>query len=253
MAEIYSRQIDFESVPNFRDIGGYHTRDGYTIAWHRLFRSGELRHMTAGDLTKLREEIGLISVIDLRSVFEIKHRGMGLLSEAGFKYYNVSFIPDGGERDGDARRFREFPNMGEFYVDLVRQKGFGRRIVEALEIIAEPENHPLVFHCTAGKDRTGILAAMLLSILGVRDDDIKNDYCLTGPYIEALFNRLKSEVKIVEDSMRLPDFFWTATPESMALLLDTLRRENGSVSDYVAAHGAAPALVGRLKTALLNR
>lgn len=252
MAKKYSRQIDFESVLNFRDIGGYRTRDGHTIAWRRLFRSGELRHMTGDDLTKLREEIGLASVIDLRSDFEIKHQGMGLLSEAGIKYYNVSFISDGGDREGDARRFKEFSNMGEFYVHLVRQKAFGGRIVAALEIIAEPENHPLVFHCAAGKDRTGILAAVLLSVLDVDDEDIKNDYCLSGPYIEALINRLKSESRVVDDSMKLPDFFWKTVPESMALLLATFRQEYGSTSDYLKAQGAEPSLIGRLRTTLLR-
>jgi protein-tyrosine phosphatase len=252
MAEIYSRQIEFENVPNFRDIGGYRTRDGHTVAWRRLFRSGEMRSVTLGDLARLREELGLATVIDLRSEFEVKHRGVGLLDGAGFKYFNVSFIPDGGDKEGDARRFKEFSNMGEFYVDLVRQKEFGGRIVKALEIIAEPGNHPLVFHCAAGKDRTGIMAAVLLSVLDVADEDIKNDYCLSGLYIEALIKQLKSESKIVDDSKKLPDFFWETVPESMALLLATLRQEYGSTKDYLVAQGAEPSLISRLKTALLS-
>lgn len=251
MSEKYSRQIEFENVPNFRDIGGYHTRDGYTVAWRRLFRSGELRSMTPGDLARLREEFGLAAVIDLRSVFEVKHRGLGLLDGAGFKYYNVSFIPDGGQANAELPRYEGFTSMGEFYVDLMRQKGFGKKIVEALEIIAEPENHPLVFHCAAGKDRTGILAAMLLSILDVADEDIETDYALSGIYIEALIKQLRSAGKTPDDVIKLPDFFWTAPPESMAMLLAALRRENGSIKDYLAANGAAPSLFGRLRAALL--
>ncbi len=252
MAEKYNRQIEFENVPNFRDIGGYRTRDGRTVAWRRLFRSGELRSMTRSDLARLRGELGLAAVIDLRSVFEVKHRGMGLLDGAGFRYYNVSFIPDGGRPNAELPRYEGFTSMGEFYVDLMRQKGFGKRIVEALEIIAEPENHPLVFHCAAGKDRTGILAAVLLDILDVADEDIEMDYALSGDYIEALIKQLRSVKGPVDDVMKLPDFFWTAAPESMAMLLAALRRENSSIKDYLAANGAAASLFSRLRTALLS-
>jgi protein-tyrosine phosphatase len=251
MTEKHSHQIKFENVPNFRDIGGYRTRDGHTVAWRRLFRSAELRSMTPGDLSRLREEFGLAAVIDLRSDFEVKHRGLGLLDGAGFRYFNVPFIPDGGEAEIEGLRYNEFTNMGGFYVDLLRKKGFGRRIVDALEIIAEPENHPLVFHCAAGKDRTGILAAVLLSVLDVPDEDIENDYSLSGAYIEALIKQLRSAGKTPDDVVKLPDFFWTAPPESMAMLLASLRRENGSVKDYLAANGAAPSLFERLNTTLL--
>lgn len=66
-----SRQIEFESIFNFRDLGGYPTSDGNAVTWRRLFRSGQLHEMTKGDFKRLREHIGLASVIDLRSTFEI--------------------------------------------------------------------------------------------------------------------------------------------------------------------------------------
>jgi protein-tyrosine phosphatase len=252
MADEPFRHIDFESVGNFRDIGGYRAGPGRTVAWRRVFRSGELHRMTAEDLAKLREEIGLASVIDLRSDLEIKRHGVGLLSGSGIKYYNISFIPDGGDAGVDAKKFNEFPDMGEFYVHLIRQEGFGQRVVAALEVIAGSDNQPVVFHCTAGKDRTGILTAVLLSVLGVTDKDIEADYCLTGPYIEALFERLKSELKKEKDSPPLPDFFWRTEPASMALLLSTFRSEYGSVEGYLKGHGAAASLIKRLKTVLLT-
>jgi len=251
MAEFH-REIVFESVSNFRDIGGYRTRDGYTVAWRRLFRSGELCNISRCDFDKLRGEIGIASVIDLRSDFEVKRRGVGLIGESNIKYYNVSFIPDGGEEKANERRYEKFTNMGEFYIDLVGQKGFGRRIVEALEIISEPRNHPLVFHCAAGKDRTGILAAALLSILGVTDKEIKSDYCLSGPYIAEVIRRFKSQSTMPDDLKNLPDFFWEATPESIAQLLDALRNEYSSVLGYLEAQGASSSLFNRLKTILLH-
>jgi protein-tyrosine phosphatase len=87
MAEKYQRQIEFENVPNFRDIGGYRAKNGKKVAWRRVFRSGELRSMTRRDLVRLKEELGLAAIIDLRSEFEVKHRGRGRLKRVGIKYY----------------------------------------------------------------------------------------------------------------------------------------------------------------------
>ena len=251
MTELYSRHISFESVPNFRDIGGYRTRDGHTVTWRRLFRSGELGNMTRSDFDRLTEDIGVTSVIDLRSSMEVERQGVGLLTEAGIKYHNISFIA-GVNRDEDERLFREFTNMGQFYLHLVRHSEFGERVVAALKIIAEPENHPLVFHCAIGKDRTGILAAILLSALGVEDEDIIEDYSLSTPYMEELLDRMNNEPKMAEFARHLPGYIWQAAPESMALFLSTLQREYGSVRDYLSAQGVEPSLIQRLEGALLT-
>jgi protein-tyrosine phosphatase len=251
MAKTYSRQIDFENVPNFRDIGGYRTRGGDTVAWRRLFRSGELRHMTGRDLNKLREEIRLTSVIDLRSTMEIERQGIGLLSEIDIKYHSIPILP-GANRAEDEKLFRQCTNMGEFYLHFAWKKEFGDRMIQALEVITRPENHPAVFHCAVGKDRTGILAAVLLSVLGVEDKDIIEDYSLSGPYMEELLKKINSDPKMSQAAQPLPEYFWKASPESMELFLSTLRQEYGSISDYLTAQGAGPSLIGRLKTALLS-
>ncbi len=197
-------------------------------------------------------EIGPVAVVDLRSKFEVERQGIGLLSEAGIKYHNISFIADGGDRTADERRFKEFKNMGEFYLDLMPQKAYGRQIIEALEVIAAPENHPLIFNCAVGKDRTGILAAVLLSVLGVADEDIIEDYTLSGPYMEELLKNIGNDPQIPENVKALPGFFWKATAESMALFLNTLRRDYGSIRGYLEFMGSETALVERLERALLT-
>ncbi|OGO00583.1 MAG: hypothetical protein A2Y58_00885 [Chloroflexi bacterium RBG_13_51_52] len=251
MTEKYSRHINFESIINFRDIGGYKTRQDKTVAWRRLFRSGDLRRITENDLKKLKEEIRLATIIDLRSAEEIERQGVGIPAGADIKYYNVSFITDGGNREADERRFRTFSNMGQFYLDIVRDKLFGGRIIKAMEIIAETENHPLVFHCAIGKDRTGILAAVLLNILGVKDKDVIKDYTLSGPYMEDLLKRIRSDPKMAANAAPLPDYFWKASPESMELFLTTLRKEYDSIPGYLETMGAADSLTERLKKTLL--
>ena len=252
MAEIFPRQIEFENVINFRDIGGYRTRDGRTVAWRRVFRSGELRSMTAGDLSKLREELGLAAVIDLRSEFEVKQRGLGLLEGADIKYCNIAFMTD-DDPGANASRYAHCTNMGEFYLEMARQKDYGKRITEALEVIAAPENHPLVFHCAVGKDRTGMLAAVLLSLLGVAEKDIIEDYALSEPYMDELLARLKNNPQKNDPPLDIPEYFWKASPESMGLFLDSLRRDYGSIEGYLEFMGSEPSLIERLEKVLLTR
>lgn len=251
MTESNSRHIKLEKVVNFRDIGGYRTRDGNTVAWRRVFRSGDLAKMSDSDYNHLADEIALNSVLDLRSDMETK-KGICPLTKAGITYYNIPFMHDGGDREEEDRLFSQFSNMGHFYLHLVQDPEFGKSVLQALELIAEPDNHPLVFHCAVGKDRTGILAAVLLSVLGVADDDIIEDYSLSGPYMDELLVREEDNPEFVKAIERLPEYFWKAAPESMTLFLSTLQREYGSVEDYLNAQGIESSLIHRLKKALLT-
>ena len=252
MTEHYDRHLRLKSVTNFRDLGGYRTQQRRTIAWRRIYRSGEFARISQEDYNKLTKEIGLTAVLDLRSNFEVERQGTGLPAGTKIKYYNIAFITDGGKTaDVEAHRYETFTNMGQFYLDIAQNKGFGDKVVKALEVIAEPKNHPLVFNCAIGKDRTGILAAMLLSTLGVAEKDIIEDYSLSDQYMGELRRALESHNDIPDDVKRLPDFFWRAEPTSMKLLLTTLRKEYGSVGDYLLFMGAEKSLAKRLEKALL--
>lgn len=243
----YPRQIRFEAVFNFRDLGGYWTPGGQTVAWRRLFRSSELHHMTSHDIIQLKEEIRLRSVIDLRSSRQLEP--LSPLNEVGVEYYNIPLI---GRGNGPENVRPDFSNMGEVYSYLVRHEEFGRRVVEALEIIAEPSNLPLVFHCSAGKDRTGILTAIVLGILRVTDEDIIEDYTLTAPYMKELIIRWNNDAGAAEALKNVPEYLLEASPESMISFLSTLKREYGSARGYVEAHGAGVSLTHRLETSLLT-
>jgi protein-tyrosine phosphatase len=252
MTEKHDRHLRFKSVTNFRDIGGYRTPQGRTVAWRRIYRSGELARISQEEYDRLIKEIRLNAIVDLRSDFEIVRQGTGLPEGTKIKYYNIAFITDGGKTaDVEAHRYETFNNMGQFYLDIAQNKGFGGKIVRALEVIAEPKNHPLVFNCAIGKDRTGILAAMLLSSLGVAEEDIIEDYSLSDQYMSELRRALESHGNIPDDVKRLPDFFWRADPASMTLFLTTLRKEYGSIEDYLKHMGAEKFLAKRLEKALL--
>ncbi len=246
------RHLRFTSVSNFRDIGGYPTRQGQTVAWRRVFRSGEFNKITPEDLDRLLTELKLSTIVDLRSGYEVERQGLGLLSSANLKYHNVVFMSDGGDPKVDEQRYKNMSNMGQFYLDMAGKKSYGAKMVEALEIIADSHNYPLVFNCAVGKDRTGMLAASLLSLLDVPDDVIIEDYTLSEPYMDEILARLRKSPRDVESIKTLPAYFWKASPDSMRLFLTALKQEYGSVRGYLETCGASKSLAGRLADALLE-
>jgi protein-tyrosine phosphatase len=142
--------------------------------------------------------------------------------------------------------------MGEVYLFRIGHTEYVKKIIEAMRVIAEPVNYPLVFHCGAGKDRTGLLAAFVLSVLGVADDDIVKDYSLSAPYMKDLITRLMNEPGTPDDIKNLPAYTWEAAPESMELFLSTLKREYGSIQQYIMKQGAELSLINLLKRSLLQ-
>jgi protein-tyrosine phosphatase len=263
MSRSYPRHIRFESVPNFRDLGGYRTHDGRTVAWRRLFRSAALHKMDDRDMARLTEEISPRAVIDLRNPRDPEKDREGLLLEGiGVRHYPIPFStwpwpgpsksPDGSAYVKDeAQAHPNATSMGEIYLYRISEQPFGKRLVDALEIIAERDNHPLVFHCSAGKDRTGVLAAMVLAAMGVVDEDVVEDYTLSALIMKEIRHRMTSDPEAAPGLKNLPDFQWEASAESMAAFLSLLRQEYGSADGYLKANGAGSSLIDRLKVALL--
>jgi len=265
MSQSYSRHIDFESAPNFRDLGGYRTHDGRTVAWRRLFRSAALHKMNERDIARLEQEISPRAVIDLRRQQDPeKNPEIVLLKETGARYYSIPFSTwpwPGPSKTSESSSYvkdevqahQNTANMGNIYLNRIREQPFGKRLVDALEIIAEGDNHPLVFHCSAGKDRTGVLAAMVLAAMGVVDEDVVEDYALSGPLMKEIRDRMNSDPETAQGVKDLPEFQWEASADSMVVFLSLLRREYGSADGYLKANGASSSLVDRLQVALLNQ
>lgn len=244
----YPREINFDAIINFRDLGGYQAKGNCTVAWRKLFRSGYLNNMTESDLVRFKREIKLTSVIDLRSGEELERlREVSLLNDAGIKYFNVPFVSYSEEE-----LHHDFSNMGEVYLFRISHKEYIKRIIDTMEVIADPKNHPLLFHCGAGKDRAGVVAAFVLSVLGVADGDIIADYILSAPYMKDLITRLMNEPGTPEYIKNLPAYTWEAAPQSMALFLSTIKHEYGSTRGYLKSQGAKSLLFDALDRALLN-
>ncbi|MBT2439730.1 tyrosine-protein phosphatase [Streptomyces sp. ISL-36] len=242
------RHIAFERLHNFRDLGGYRTADGGTVRWNTLFRSDSLAKLDGKDLERFHE-LGVETVIDLRYPWEIAAKGR--LPEtpetAGVVRHNLSIEHrpyDQAEIDPGldpwhylADRFTEVATDG------------AAELREALEVIAAADG-PLVFHCASGKDRTGLLAGVLLGLLDVSDEQILDDFALT----ELATERLIADWRAAHPGreLRWPGY-GRAPADIMRLFLADLRRDHGSVYAYATGHvGLDLSAVQALRTRLVE-
>ena len=135
----------------------------------------------------------------------------------------------------------------------LNQPEFGGGIVEALETIASLDKGATVFHCSAGKDRAGKLAAVILGILGVPDEDIVRDYAMSARYMPRQIDYWwENDPESSPYFERLLAYMYDSRPETMEHVLETLYRKHGSIRGYVEAHGGNESLFGRLEDALLE-
>jgi protein-tyrosine phosphatase len=251
--QLFPRVIQFESIANFRDLGGYAAMKSRTTAWRRLYRSGGLLRMTEGDKAYLKNEIKLKTVIDLRSPEEPKKlQEIRLLEGIGAKYFNVQFKwPVADYYKKEMELYASTSDMGVVYLHRIRHEGFAQRLFTILEMMADAQYYPLLFHCGAGKDRTGVLASMVLKLIGVSDGDIINDYILTDASMEDVKQRICADPETSDEVRNLPDFTWRAPPQFMRTFLEGLKQEYGSAPGYLKKYGAEKTLVKRLEKALL--
>jgi len=137
------------------------------------------------------------------------------------------------------------------YIEMT--SGAGARIGDIFAILADPDALPAVFHCAAGKDRTGILAALLLSSVGVADDDVVADYALTAQAKTRMQERWAAESEASRAALAAtPAAFMAADPLAMAGMLALIRQEHGSTRDYVRSLGVTDAVLTDLEDALLE-
>jgi protein-tyrosine phosphatase len=209
--------------------------------------------MSRPDIARLKEDIRPRAVIDLRTPREPnKQREISLLGEMSARYHNVPFRPDSPDYvKQETELFRDATDMGELYLYRIRQPEFGKRLMDSLELIADRNNHPLVFHCSVGKDRIGVLAAMLLAAAGVIDEDIVHDYTLSAPFMPELRDCWRNDPAAPPEVREVPGFQWEASAESMTRFLALLRREYSSAAGYLKAQGADNSLPQRLEEDLL--
>jgi protein-tyrosine phosphatase len=168
------RHIQFEHLHNFRDLGGYRTQDGRTVGWGRVYRSDSLAKLRGADWDRFLD-LGVRTVIDLRYPWEIAAKGR-VPEDDALAYLNLSVEHrpyDQAEIDPEVDPWRY---LADRYAEVALDGA--EELRRALEVIACGDG-PVVFHCASGKDRTGLLAALVLALVGVAEDDIVADFALT--------------------------------------------------------------------------
>lgn len=255
-----TRHIDFEAIENFRDFGGYGTACGRGVVSGRLYRSGHHAHATAADLAKL-SSLGVVAIVDLRQpnerAREPSRRWDGfaarvvendILSSRDWVEELMVSPLTAEALVGDTRRHYRMNVFEPRLIDL-----FGRFLRE----VGEAEG-PVVVHCAAGKDRTGLACAFFHQIAGVHHDDMIADYLLTndetrierkmalsGAFVEGLVGRRPSDAALRA---------WVQVhPEYLDDAFDEIRQRCGSLDRYLEdVLGVDPALRERLRARVLG-
>ena len=235
MIKDYSeRHFAFEGCFNFRDIGGYLTKEGKKIKKGIYFRTGRQDRMSEKDLAELKN-LKISTQIDLRKPEEILDQGKGPLENMGADYINIPIIPDGGS-DQLSRLVGDTGISGKRYLGYLE---FGPESwLKIFEILANKDSLPVVLHCTAGKDRTGVSTAFLLSVLGVDRDLIEADYKLTNLDTERQADFIENSGGFPEGVDREAMILAAGVPEdAMKVFLDGVESRWGSVLGYLEEIG----------------
>lgn len=237
------RHLRYGTVFNLRDLGGYAADDGRTVRWRTLFRGDGVHRLQP----EVFAELGVRTVLDLRTRAEIDERGR---ADGDHDWHHLPVLRTIWEPSW----FTEELTVERFLADryLVMLEEGAESLGTALHLLADPDRLPAVFHCAAGKDRTGVLAALVLSLLGVDDDVIAADYGLSRLGMDRMVEYVRTTYPDRYDTMAdQPAAFLGAPEAAMALFLDELRAQHGSVQAYAASVGAGPGVVAALRSNLL--
>jgi protein-tyrosine phosphatase len=248
----WSRFIPLDGPINFRDLGGYSALGNRVVRRGALYRSDAHDTLSPADITLLTDGIGVRSIIDLRSSDEVHETGLSPLTQRGAKVYNVPLVDDGLAFWGEYGE-----SLAERYLVVVRASA--GRIVSALDLLASMEG-PTVFHCAAGKDRTGLVAAIALHLLGVSDQDIAFDFALTERILPDLRDRIHAQ--ITQNPALSATFdsaagrahaaeMISARASTMRAVLAILRADYGSVEAWLRAAGLESRTIRRLRQKML--
>ncbi|MFI7515041.1 tyrosine-protein phosphatase [Micromonospora echinofusca] len=238
------RRIPFTTMFNFRDVGGHAGHDGRRVRTGRLYRSDSLHRIDDTDREAFAA-LGVRTVIDLRRPYEVERDGR-VPHFDGLTWHNIH--PEHAE--WGERPYRPGTDLARYladrYADLAGTGTAG--LAEAIGLIAEDASAPVVVHCVAGKDRTGIVCGLTLAVLGVADDQIAADYALSteaGERYRAWF-----EATGRQGGHTLPVL--TCPAEAMTLFLAELREAHGSIEGYLRHAGVTDAQLAALREHLLD-
>jgi protein-tyrosine phosphatase len=238
--------IDLEGAVNVRDLGAMPTDDGGQTVAGRLLRADNLQELSPSDVSRLVHDIGLTTVVDLRSSAELASEGPAPLDAIpAVRHVHHPVVPEIGEATDmvaealllkkmqDRSRFPSDPTCGHYLGYLEDRPD---QVLGAVRSIAHDQGATLV-HCAAGKDRTGVVVALALTAAGVRRQAVVADYAATGERTEAIIGRLRRSPTYARDIDSVPADAHRPRAETMAAFLEQMDSRYGGVERWLTEHG----------------
>ena len=227
---------------NFRDLGGLKGLDGRLVAKHRLLRAAQPVDLNTEEIETLKAH-NLRHIVDLRTAHEAEKAPVSLFENIAYSHIDIMGQVD--KNDADPKRWAEMfaqdPTAVEArFIDTYKgfstsenaRKGFG----DFIKLCANLKEGAILFHCAAGKDRTGVAAAIILKILGVADQDIYTDYLETANAQEAIRTKLMSHTKLEglsEAQLKAMGILFGVKESYLQGALDAATAAYGSFEDYL--------------------
>jgi protein tyrosine/serine phosphatase len=256
--------IELDGVVNMRDVGGLPTADGGRVATGRLLRSDNLQDLTDADIDDLVERIGVTDVVDLRSNVEVQLEGPGPLRARDLTHHHHSLFRDdvrevtaaealvlpwskAAQAAVDAEPRLDDDYWASHYLGYLAHRPDS--VSAALQVVSRSRGATIV-HCAAGKDRTGTVVGLALSVAGVSDEDVVADYVATGERIERVMARLMARPAYGEVLAGQPPDHHRPKPETMQRILSVLAERYGGASGWLLAQGWGEDDVDALRASL---
>lgn len=234
--------ITLEGTHNFRDLGGFRSEDGRRVKWNTFFRADKLSSLSSKDIDIIKY-IGVKTILDFRSKSEIKLNPDTNISD--IEYINISAMPTIKEF-GDNFDMNYILNES-FAIDILKVEAIimdsyksmvfnNKAFAELVDCMENEHRTPIIFHCTSGKDRTGFAAALILSILGVPEEIIINDYIATNIYqkdiSEKFINKIKKKVNN-PDKIAMLNYAFNVKREFLEESFKSIKERYGSIDNYL--------------------
>lgn len=253
--------IDVEGAANVRDTGGLPTVDGRSTRHGVLLRADNLQGLTEADVTRLVDELGVRAVVDLRTTGELHLEGPGPLRATAVVHHHVPLIPEAPGEPDEAEVERAVPHRPEragatptdmtgYYVGYVEDAP--SNLARALRVLADPSTGPALVHCAAGKDRTGVVVALALSLAGVTRKAVVDDYVRSAERIDQILARLQASATYGPSLADADAADLRPVAGSMERFLDHVDRDYGGPHGLAMAIGVDEETVARLVARLVG-
>jgi protein-tyrosine phosphatase len=240
------RQLNWHNCQNTRHLGGLFTNDHRVTSALALVRSDNLTRLTLEGQNAVMND-GVTTVIDLRFAQELEKQANPFATTENMNYLHLPLMTT--TQTEAIAVVRAATTTQEAYRATL--EGFGHNIAAIINAIAESSAGRVVLHCSAGKDRTGLMTALVLSAIGVSNHDIAQDYALTDVFLQASYEEELLQITDLEERQKTAEEL-RAKPEYMLETLEFIERCYNSTNAYLQNCGVPPETLEKLKTRLLK-